>query len=93
MVGLQNWVKRTRAIASKNHGLGEKILYRKTKRIKLNRAKAINCEVMNGYKIFHDMWNYKNITKIEGFRRGIRRGRTDMYDWKRNVIANDNIMR
>ena len=58
------------AIASKKYGLGEEILHRKTKRIKLDRAKVIHGELANRYKFFDNTGNNENIVKIKGVRGG-----------------------
>jgi hypothetical protein len=57
MARLANWVERTGAIASKNHGPGEKILHRETIGIKFNRDRVISCKLTNRDKIFDDLWN------------------------------------
>jgi hypothetical protein len=62
------WVERAGTIASKENGLGKKILHRKTKRIKLDGTKIINCELANRDKVFDDMWNNENIMKVKRFR-------------------------
>jgi hypothetical protein len=54
-------------IASKNHGPGEKILHRKTIRIKLDRTIIIDSELSNRNQIFDNVRNDKNIVKIEWF--------------------------
>ena len=55
--GAAGWVEWTGAIASKNHGLGDKILHRETKRIKFNGAKIVDGELANRYKIFNNVWD------------------------------------
>jgi hypothetical protein len=45
------------AIASKNHGLGEKILHSETERVKFNGAKIIDSELTNRNKVFDNMRN------------------------------------
>ena len=70
MCGLTYWIKMAGTIASKNHGLGEKILHRKTEWIKLDRTKVIHGELTNRYKIFDNTGNNENIIKIKGVRGG-----------------------
>jgi hypothetical protein len=48
-------------IASKNHGPGEKILHRKTIRVKLDRTGIIDSELPNRNQIFDNVRDDKNI--------------------------------
>jgi hypothetical protein len=61
-------VEGSRTIASKNHGLGEKMLHSETERVKLNRAKFIDSKLSNRNKIFNNVRYNENITKINVFR-------------------------
>jgi hypothetical protein len=45
-------VEGSSTIASKNHGLGEKILHSETKCLKFNRAKVIDSELADRNNIF-----------------------------------------
>jgi hypothetical protein len=57
-------VEGSRTIASKNHGLGEKILHSETERVKFNRTSREYYEDNVGYNENIT----KNITKINVFR-------------------------
>ena len=57
-------VEGTRAISSKNHGPGMKILHSETKRVKGNGTIVVDGELSKRDKIFNNMRNNKNITKM-----------------------------
>jgi hypothetical protein len=64
MESLTHGVERAGAIASKNHGPGEKILHRETIRIKLNGTIIVDSKLPNRDKIFDNVRNNKNIIEI-----------------------------
>ena len=65
MVRWGHGVEGSRAVASKNQGPGEKILHRKTIRVKFNGARIINGELTNRSKIFDNLRNDENIAKVK----------------------------
>jgi hypothetical protein len=85
--GLTERVERTGAIASNDHGPGEKILHRKTIWVKLDRTIIINSELSDRNKVFDDVRNDKNIIKVEWF--GWRRKcvRAGVGDRNRGAVA------
>jgi hypothetical protein len=64
MCWLVKRIKWPGAIAAKNHDPGWKSLHRKTKRIKFNGTIVVSGKLPNGYKIFDNIGNDKNIAKI-----------------------------
>jgi hypothetical protein len=54
-------VEITRTITPEDHGLGMKVLHRKTIRVKLNRTIIITGKSSNRDEIFNNAWSDKNI--------------------------------
>jgi hypothetical protein len=90
---LAHGVQRTRTIASKNHGPGEKILHRKTIRIKLNGTIIIDSELPNGNKIFDNIRNDKNIIEIQRFGGRVDGFATSVCDRNRRTVSDGNKLR
>ena len=74
------------AIAAKDHDPGAKVLHKKTKRVKLYRARIIFGKVANRDKTSDDMRRNKNISKTEIM--GGKSSRSRCGDGKMLPIAN-----
>jgi len=59
-------VEVTTAIAPDDFSPSAKILYRKTKGIKLNRTIIVKCELTDRNKIFNDGRSNKDIVEVKG---------------------------
>jgi hypothetical protein len=61
--------------------------------IKLNGVIVIDAELMNGNKIFNDVWNEENVAKIKSFRGRLESLGTGVRDREHGVVADGDVLR